>query len=83
MEELAASVDLFLSKPRAIENQKLICAACARIKQNASVKGDRRDRKDDQKKNKTLTYAGRDARCLRALDAAQGPTLRLPAAAGP
>ena len=34
-------------------------------------------------KDKTLTYERRDAGRLRALDAAQGPALRLPAAAGP
>ena len=45
MEELAASVDLFLHKPREIENQKLICAACAADKTQCICPDDRRDRK--------------------------------------
>jgi len=58
MEELAASVDLFLHKPREVENQKLICAACAAIKTECICPDDRRDRKATKRRTRLLHMRG-------------------------
>ena len=52
MEELAVSVDLFLDKPREVENQKLICAACAADKSECICPDDRRDRKATKRRTR-------------------------------
>jgi len=58
MEELAASVDLFLHKPREIEDQKRICAACAADKNKCICKDDRRDRKATKRRTRLLHMRG-------------------------